>query len=352
MSIASKNRTRRSRTILNRKSSFEALEDRRLMAGDVTASLVGNTLFVNEAFNAPDQSNQVQVSTLGNGAIRVSGYTQNGDPSRINGKAFVDFSIPGGSVAANLVVNLRGGNDRIALWNANIDTALINTSSTNPANADVDMVDIQNLRTRGAVQVNTGFGVDSVLAKNVQIGDGIGNDDFTINTGSGSDYVKVGDLSSWSSIRGSLKVKTFDSLNVAEVDTVKVQLTTVHQSALIELGGGDDSVDMVASTIGKNLFIIAGDGRDNVKMREVQVIDSFFAHMGAGDDTLDLNYVRAEHMHLHGEEGRNTLVKTSDTSSRSLAQTGWSTVNGRWQKGVINTKLTSSAATNAFSHGR
>lgn len=325
---------------LNRRSTLEALENRSLMAGDVAATLISNTLFVNEGANALNSSNQVQVSQLANGKIRVAGYTNNGNPSLINGQAFVDFAVPGGPTNTNLVVNLRGGSDRIALWNASLNSVSINTSSAGAGVTDIDTVDIQNLKSNGTVKIETGDGVDNVFLQNFQIGGGPVSD-LLIDTGSGGDVVKVGNTSSWSDVVGNMRIKTYLSLSESDVDNVSVQLTTVHKSGDIDVGGGDDKIEMLADTFGDDLLIFAGTGNDTVQIREVQIIDDFFASMGQGNDTLDLNYVRADEMSLNGDDGFDTLIKSYDTHSRLLSQSGWSRINGRL------TGLTTTTGSNA-----
>lgn len=315
-----------------RKKSFgvESLEDRRLMAGDVSAQLVNNTLFINET-NGANLPNNVVVSQLPNGKIRVAGDTAQGDPSRINGQAFLDFTIPGGSTNANLVVGFGGGNDKVRLMpGLSVNTVNINTSATTAGVSDVDMVDIQGLRTKGAVQIDTGDGVDNVFIQNSNIGDGVGFDDVTIRTGRGADYVQIGNKSSWQEFKGALTINTRDNYLEEDVDRAVVDLTVVHKWITVDMGGGNDTLDMLAVTGAQGMSLAMYGGNDTVRLREVQLWDSLFANLGEGNDTLDLNYVRAHNqMYLDGAGGTDTLTKSADSYAPNTTTANWETINGR-----------------------
>src|SRR5687767_195852 len=93
-----------------RKFSFESLEARQLMAGDVFAAIVGGNLEIRES--TLGQSNGVEISEVTPGIFRVVGRNQGGLPTTINGQA--SFQTPTALGAdADLIVNLGGGNDSL-----------------------------------------------------------------------------------------------------------------------------------------------------------------------------------------------------------------------------------------------
>ncbi|MBW8886060.1 MAG: hypothetical protein JF612_15080 [Planctomycetia bacterium] len=168
------------------KLRVESLESRQMMAGDVTASLLGGNLYLTEAAGQAGQENSVIISQLPGGQIRVAGNAQitNGNvSSHVNGHAYQDFTVPG-----SLFVNFGGGNDRVIFdadpasaphfVNVNINVAapepLVSARLATPVkntiynSPDADQVFIWNAVTTGNMTINTGrdhdwvsMGIDS-----------------------------------------------------------------------------------------------------------------------------------------------------------------------------------------------
>src|SRR4051812_29300617 len=110
--------------------SFERLESRELMSGNVVASIVnvghGPELFITEAVGEAGAANAVQVSRLPNGQVRVTGdVNSGGGRTRVNGHAFRDFTLP---ATGDLVVDLGAGNDKLQVTNARFGNVFIGTS--------------------------------------------------------------------------------------------------------------------------------------------------------------------------------------------------------------------------------
>ena len=100
-----------------RKLNMERMEAREMMAGDVTATVTGGTLYLTEAAGQAGRDNSVIVSQIAPGNIRVAGNatTTDSSVSKINGNskvktpaAFQDFNVTGG-----LVVKFGGGSDLV-----------------------------------------------------------------------------------------------------------------------------------------------------------------------------------------------------------------------------------------------
>src|SRR6476620_3269472 len=89
--------------------SFEQMEAREMMAGDVAASVSNGNLYLNEAAKQIGRDNAVLVSQIAPGKIRVTGLaTADGTVSKIGGKTYKDFS-----GVSSLFVNFGAGNDKI-----------------------------------------------------------------------------------------------------------------------------------------------------------------------------------------------------------------------------------------------
>ena len=204
-----------------------------------------------------------------------------------------------------MVANLGGGNDRLVVANG---TRLNDVTLNRGGNgSDVDSIDIQGLTTKGFLTISMGADVDQVNMSNSHIGDGVGTDDLTINTGTGRDTVTVGSQTTWSEVRGSLKIRTFDFADM-ETDTVNVNLFEAYRNIEVNTGNGEDIVNMLATTAGQDVIINSGNEKDTVTLREVQALDEFFIDLGAGDDTLNLNFVRANWFLAKGGIGVDRLT--------------------------------------------
>src|SRR5262245_12696019 len=88
-----------------RNLAIEQLESREVMAGNVTAVLVGNTL----SLTGDEAANDLEIHQIAVGKIRVE---SGADATTINGKAGpIDFDLADG----NLRVKLAGGNDQFVV---------------------------------------------------------------------------------------------------------------------------------------------------------------------------------------------------------------------------------------------
>src|SRR5690348_17251173 len=103
----------------SRAFSFERLEERQLMAADVSAHVSNGALFVAEGAGAIGGQNGVEVRQVAPGIRRVTGLqTDEGGTSSVNGHAFQDFA------ANSLFVDLGGGNDRVRIGRSDVNTKL------------------------------------------------------------------------------------------------------------------------------------------------------------------------------------------------------------------------------------
>src|SRR5262249_40868958 len=158
------------------------------------------------------------------------------------------------------------------------------TLNVGGAGTDVDMVDLNGLTTIGKLSVDTGAGVDNVYLQNSNIGDGVGTDDVTINTGAGIDYVQVGNTTNNPTLKRSLSSKTVTRANEAETDRALVELTNVRDFLTVSTGAGDDTVNLLADTAGKDISVMTDAGKDNVTLRDCTAVDHLYMLLGDGDD--------------------------------------------------------------------
>jgi hypothetical protein len=362
---------------------FESLEPRQMMAGNLTANVVSNTLFINEAPGSLGLDQSVQVSLAPNGNVKVDGlFTRSGGQTLINGATSVQLPH-----ALNLVIGTGGGNDQVSVSNVNFNNIQVLAGDPSGTSlADDDEIGLGNVRAGGVVDLRTGGGRDNVFVQHCNIfgdlridtgvtgnvgafdSDGVfiqnttthfatiintgtsadlvrindsnlgddKNDFLTINTGAGADTVEFVPNSNFTSVAGNIVVTTFAAENEKDVDTVRA-LQLVCGSMVVKLGDGNDVVDMRAvrsvSGIGTNSVIqlegMAGD--DTFTLNDIEVLDNFFALMGEGSDTLDMTFVKANvSMKLDGGAGVGTdrLQKHLMPFNPNLTQQNWEFING------------------------
>jgi hypothetical protein len=316
----------------SKRFSMESLEARQMMAGDVAAFVMDGNLFITETTGQTGLDNGVRVSQLAGGMIRVEGVQANnadGTTSLVNGQAFQDFMIPG-----DLVVKLGAGNDRLHLgFDGGVGAPSFNNININMAapepvltqryaslmldpsifNApDDDQVFGWGFSTRGSVNIATGAGGDWVFMGRSFIGDGLGVDKLTINTGAGADSVSM----KGTNVLGGVYITTYK--NVAENDGDQVWFDSVFDSSFnvipayvtgnieIYMGGGADNF-FVGDPLDENFFglgfamlgsmhLSTGDGNDLVNIAAAKFGDanhwsnlSIYTGAGADDVTVDFH---------------------------------------------------------------
>jgi hypothetical protein len=352
--------------------SFERLESRELMHGNVLASVVTVSgvpeLFITEAVGEASQANTVQISRLANGKVRViGGNNSEGTFTRINGLAGQDFTLP---ITGDLVVDLGGSDDQLQINNARFGNVFIGMG------AGADTVTATNLKTSGRATIDAGDGANQVFVRNSTVGDtpaegltintGAGNDnveltgsktfgrvgvltgagqdnvfvrsstigsspagDLDINTGAGADLVEVGVLGqSLVRVKGNLIVNTFTNINEPDMDFVRINQTISDKLIAVDTGAGNDDVKMAFAT-GHDVVLVAGQGDDKALMTQVSAVGQMFLFLSEGNDTLNMTSVRAGTLlTVDGGTGVDRLEHHADAHNLRPTFTGWEFING------------------------
>ena len=251
----------------------EILEDRTVPAGNVSATLVGNTLrIVGDA-----QSNSVFVYQQG-GNVVVEGSS-----TTVNGLSSVSF--PAANVAG-LDIRMNNGNDSVTLGKTpgNTVTGLILSRllQYNGGNGD-DTLEVANVSVARTTTIRGGGGDDSVTINN--------NSHFSssvsisLDTGSTSESV-------------SIDYATFDkptAIRGSDVDsTVNITgSTTFNASLTIRTQTGDDQVTLDGADVSSGpLTIGTGDGVDQVTL-DGGTYKILSLNTGLGNDTVNIGTTTA-----------------------------------------------------------
>jgi hypothetical protein len=314
---------------------MERLEERQMMAGDVTAYFNDGVLRIGEASGQTGRDNSVFVRQMGYNTIRVLGNsTADGSISRVNGAAYKDFVISS-HTPFDINVDLGSGNDTVQFTDirgATPDSGIslqhvtINTESRTgtAGTGDRDSVSVSFVETAATMTIVTGADNDLVSVSNSRSYGGL-----AVGTGAGSDTVEV-----ISSVFGNgVDISTFANLSETDVD----HLTMKHILCLevnAELGGGNDTflfddIQLHANYPFTGDFTLdAGAGNDTGSITNLSAVH-VKALLGDGSDTLKLDYIRAKESDIEGQGGTDSLSKTSNMWIDKVFESGWETINGR-----------------------
>ena len=259
---------------------FEMLEQRRLLSGNVTASL-GTTGVL--TITGDSANNNIDVNGNDNpGFIRV----KNNGATSVNGVAFIDF--PASSVA-KISMNLNGGNDlawihdisgtipnSISITDTASGTALPGFGSFGGFNNRYFLSNL-NLPTASAT-VTTGSLADFVIFGLDQNSQNAGNTlgAVSMNVGGGNDLA-----SNYNSSVGSLSILTGDGNDGSGVHT------NTLGSFQYDGGKGNDGLFMSNDTISGSFSAEMGDGSDSVQAQNVVALSGGTIDGGSGSDVFE-----------------------------------------------------------------
>jgi hypothetical protein len=285
-------------------SEFEGLEDRLLLAGNITSVLAGGVL----TLTGDDVANQVQLTVGTNGQMVARGLTG----TTINGMAAVNFGVVntltvlGGLGDDKIELNHSGRtitNDVILDGGAGNDTI----SATGKFGADLnllgglgnDKLSVKNARvlTAGStatdVTMNGGEGNDALSITASTIGN-----DVILQTGLGIDTVTASGLA----ITDDLSLT--EDLNLIDtngVNTYLISNVNTRDDIQADLRGGNDTLTItnVKATLGR-IELDLGDGNNQLTLTKAKAFgntvgtllvpgDGILVTSGAGVDKIGIN---------------------------------------------------------------
>mgnify|MGYP003619019315 CR=1 FL=1 len=249
-----------------RRLSSEILEDRTVLAGDVSAVLIGDSLsLVGDA-----QNNQLYITRISATQIKLesgqSATTVNGQ----NAPVVLDFAQGG-----KLTINMRGGDDEIHLGWSNMAMEL-KTLSINMG-AGTDLLTLEDVDVQATSATNISMGVD-------------GSTDFNgINVIGGCSF--AGDVNI--TARGTQS-------------SVHVFHSSFAKNLSYQLGAGADIVWMGQDQVAGKVWYKSSLGNNYFKLQNSQV-GSIDFDGGSGDETIELFDVRAASADLRMFGGKDSL---------------------------------------------
>ncbi len=281
--------------------AVESLEARWLMAGNVTAEVVGGDLRV----TGDNLSNGLVISGTGvAGQVLIEGqfdFSNDATDTTINGS---DGELLFGGITGNIIINLNGGDDALDMVNVAVPRDLIITTGDGfdeiylgqyaLLTPDFDPTTVGSLGVNGVLSIDTGAQDDYITLGRV-----FGGADWSIRTGSGDDVLFVYSASG----------DVIDVSTGSEVDLVNVAYLTAHGNLRIDTGLQDDTISVITTLTKQNAQFISGDGSDTVALDANQYNGNVLVDTGAGNDwVLVARSIVAEEATILTSSGNDTLI--------------------------------------------
>jgi hypothetical protein len=296
-----------------RKLSFQQLENRMLMAGNVAVSVQNHALVV----TGDNNDNAIEIEQVGNGQYEILGTN-----TTINGKLTPQtFS----GVTGDFNINLGGGYDILSIV-AHQGSPVI----TLPGNLKVMCSGSGNIVV-DRVSILGGVSISAGSLSHVSFSDsGIGSPSF--NFGENDCSINLGDSSyvyfDYTPVQRDFTVNMNISGNGS--DSVVFDGAPVGRNLTIQTGNGIDQVEVNEASVGKKLTIQTGGGNDMVTLGEwanydgygnfVSVnsqygmsADQIYVDLGTGDDRLRLCNVAANQATYLGGDGVDAVFNDGGT---------------------------------------
>ncbi len=217
-------------------AGFEGLEERLLLAGNMTSVLAAGVLILDGDLLA----NQVQLTVASNGQLTATGLSG----TTIDGLASKNFG-----AVHTLTVNGGAGDDKISL--------------TATAASIANDVTIDGGADNNTLSVTGRFGSDLILTG------ADGNDTITVNKATvGVDLDLDAGLGN---------------------DKVTVSGSTISQDFLLQTREGNDSVNLNGTSIHRDLILADTDGSNSLRITNTSTRNDAILALGAGNDTLVVN---------------------------------------------------------------
>ena len=287
-----------------RSCRFESLENRNLLAGDVTASIRNGDLII----KGDDLANGIQI-TAGTtaGTVKITGINAGGTATNINGSSNGSVTLSGFN--GDIKIKLKGGDDSLSM-------------------TDLDVP--------GKLKIEAGEGNDSVTLDGVTV-----DRKFKAKLSDGNDSLSITNTT----VAGSTKIKGKDG-----EDEVTIEGSTFSKLR-VSLGDDDDTLDISGSEATRKTRFNGGRGTDTLNNDDKNDFTNFKEkNFEEEDDTPSVN---APTLALSGASTANegavyTLNLASSNSDSAI--TKW-TIN--WGDGSTVQTVTGnpSSVTHTFADG-
>lgn len=308
----------RSPRLRHRPLFVESLETRAMLAGNVTASVRGSTLFV----SGDNLDNSVVIQQTGPSRFTVAGAT--GSDTRVNGRtvgtAFVANNV------RNFEIDLRAGNDSLGISNSNVYLAELQAEFLGGPQAAPGLPE-DALTLRGYANIRTGLGDDAIAVQlnataNIFVDSNAGSDAVVVEgstavallvnadtgnqTTDGDDFVRVRDVLI---TRGALVINTFaGNDNILLTDSSAVAVVVNAGVAVVNSGALDfDNITAARLEASGDILFFGGGNVDNLNFSDLT--GNFLLVIGGrGGDAINVARLDVRGATLIGELGNDVIT--------------------------------------------
>lgn len=268
------------------KPTLESLENRQLLAGNVTIDTSdGNLVITGDAL-----ANRIAIRQTGLGQYTIDGL--DGEQFCTPGGSFQKSPVTVSNVRGGLLVSLAAGDDSVSITG---------TSTSRPVGAFVTVL--------------TGPGKDQVNLNNIQTGGSQYPPKIQIPAELKRQRAAIGESAYWNAMTpGSLTIDTGSSDKSTDSDRVGITSANVQGPTWISTGSGDDRVSLEAFA-GRQAVINTTAGADRVDLALDAAVSLYSLNMNLGDQNdfvgigqAGLSLIGADQSVFQGGKGVNTLA--------------------------------------------
>lgn len=279
-----------------RRLTFQALEGRAMMAGDVAVSILNGDLRV----TGDSQDNEVAiVQTIQQGQPVAGSFFVGGvNGTTVNGGGGQTFT----GVTRDFSINLVGGADRITLGdNVATNHFTVPNDLRIDTGSGADTLALNRITVRDDTFITTGIEADRIDISGVFGVAGVdnGQNDMTINTGDGSDVMRLVNIF----VRRDLNINTGTD---SGSDLIDMAIGNIGRDVNIATGAGIDTVAVQQMGVNGDLRIDTGTDRDVVVISDSEC-DELFVSLGTGRDQLEIFNTFGRRATLDGGADADTL---------------------------------------------
>ncbi len=320
-------------------SEFEGLENRLLLAGNITSVLVGGVL----TLTGDAAANQIQLTVGTNGQMVATGLTG----TTINGLASVNFgavntlTVLGGAgndsinlnqsgavISSNVILDGGDGNDTISAtgkFGANLNLlGGLGNDTLSVTNAIVTNANTTTPSVATNIIIDAGDGSDIVTVSNCKVGNdnriGTGNDDDVVILTGADETLLPGNAADNETVTVTGLTVT-DDLTLTDthtrgINTLRITNTTTRDDVVLVLGAANDTLTMTNVTSYGTVNLDFGDGTNTLSMSKTKTFGTTpSSFLATGDGILVNSGIGTDKIGIIDSETAGVIVINTDAGT-------------------------------------
>lgn len=308
-----------------RRLFVEGLENRRLLAGDVTVSRSGADLYV----TGDNNSNTISIESDGSGGVRVNGFNDAlAQPTSINGTP--NGTYQSAAFSGSVFVVMNDGNDEVRITRLQVRTASINLGAGNddlvaglqaPGETRFGLSTPVRLSVAESLVVVGLDGQDDIRLQSVYVaGSAVidtGEQNDTIALLPGVDGATLADTSGRIDVGGTLTIVPGNG-----ADSVSAKAVVTGANIVIDDAGGPLDADLASFRSNGSTYIYASPQNDEISIVDGRAVALMQIITEGGEDHLAIRDTYAGNLNINMGDGNDRLSLTNVRGPRADIQLG------------------------------